>query len=346
MRLLIHTSIVVLLGISAQGFAQVAATVPKVITFDTLAAPGAYEQFLTPADHFDRRRFNISAGIAAGMYATASVGLYTAWYKGQGTGGFRTIDDSKEWEGMDKVGHVFTAYMYAGIANQGMKWAGVPKGRRLLLATGTSLLLQSTIEVMDGFSPAWGFSWHDMGANVAGAGLFVGQEALFGEQRILLKFSASGQDHSREAAASSPVGGPPRSPYDRAVQLYGSTPWTRFIKDYGGQTIWLSANPAVLVGRGDVAKLPWLNLAVGYSPNNIYGAFANGWAEEGYFYSYDAAFPRSHDFALSLDVDFTRIPTNNKTLKTLLFFAKFVKLPAPALLLNRTEGSRFKLFYF
>ena len=184
------------------------------------------------------------------MYATASVGLYAAWYRGQGVGKFQTIDDSKEWEGMDKVGHGFTAYMYAGIANQGLGWAGVPRTKRLLLTAGTSLLLQSTIEVMDGFSPAWGFSWYDMGANVAGTTLFIGQEALWNEQRILLKFSATGQRHSTVAGPTAPEGGPPLSPNDRAVQLYGSTPWTRFIKDYGGQTIWVSTNPAVLVGRG------------------------------------------------------------------------------------------------
>ncbi len=339
------------MGVFLAGLAPKQAAAQTESSLDTSGlevtiAPTAYQRFLTPSDTFNRKRFYVGGGIAAGMYATASVGLYTAWYKGQGTGGFRTINDSKEWEGMDKLGHGFAAYMYAGIANQGLEWAGMPKRRRLLLAAGTSLLLQSTIEVMDGFSPAWGFSWYDMGANAAGTGLFIGQEALFGEQRILMKFSASGQEHSAVAGPSVPDGGPPRSPRDRAEQLYGTTAWTRFIKDYGGQTIWLSANPAVLVGRADDARLPWLNLAVGYSPNNIYGAFENNWGEGGYAYNYNLAFPRTRDLALSLDVDFTRIPTKNKTLKTLLFFANFVKVPAPTLLINRVDGTRWKWLYF
>ncbi len=309
-------------------------------------ATGAYEAFLTPSTTFDRKRFFIGGGIAAGLYAGASVGLYAAWYRGQGTGRFQTIDDSREWEGMDKVGHGFTAYMYSGIANQGLEWAGVPRTRRLLLTAGTALLLQSTIEVMDGFSPAWGFSWYDMGANLAGTALFVSQEAIFREQRVLLKFSASRQYHSKIADPSQPEGGPDRSPNDRAVKLYGATAWTKFIKDYGGQTVWVSVNPAVLLGRASEARLSWLNLAVGYSPNNIYGAFYNSWSEQGFRYSYDEKYPRTHDFVLSLDADLTRVPTRSKTLKTVLFFANFVKIPAPALVLNNESGARWSWLYF
>ena len=42
---------------------------------------------------------------------------------------------------------------------------------------------------MDGFSEEWGGSWVDFAANAAGTSLLVGQELLWGEQRIKLKYS-------------------------------------------------------------------------------------------------------------------------------------------------------------
>lgn len=280
------------------------------------------------------------------MYAALSVGLYTAWYQNTGTGGFRTIDDSGEWEGMDKLGHVYTTYSYAGYANQGMKWSGVPKGRRLVLATASSMLLQSTVEIFDGMSPDWGFSWHDMAANALGAGLFVAQEGLWDEQRVFLKFSASRHAHPSTPVAARNEGGEPTSRAARAEQLYGSSPWTRFIKDYGGQTIWLSTNPSVLAGRARENKLPWLMLSVGYSPENVYGAYVNAWGEDSNSYDLNPVAPRSRQFITSFDIDLTRIQTRNRTLKTVLFLANIFKLPAPALLYDTTTGVEWRWLYF
>ncbi|OJU23360.1 MAG: hypothetical protein BGN92_03335 [Sphingobacteriales bacterium 41-5] len=47
----------------------------------------------------------------------------------------------------------------------------------------------TVIEILDGFSNKWGFSWGDMAANVFGAGMFQGQQLLWNEQRIKFKFS-------------------------------------------------------------------------------------------------------------------------------------------------------------
>ena len=302
--------------------------------------------FLRPADSFSRKRFYTSAGIATGMYAALSVGLYTAWYKDANTGGFRTIDDSGEWEGMDKLGHVYTTYSYAAYANQGLKWSGVPKGKRLVLATGTSLLLQSTVEVFDGLSPDWGFSWHDMASNALGAGVFVAQEAAWDEQRVFMKFSASRHRHPDVPVADGRGGTGISSRAERAEELYGASPWTRFIKDYGGQTIWLSANPAVLMGREADTKLPWLLVSVGYSPENIYGAYENYWTDADGYFDLRPEAPRSRQFIISVDVDLTRIPTKNRALKTVLFLANIFKAPAPALLFDTESGVEWRWLYF
>jgi hypothetical protein len=45
---------------------------------------------------------------------------------------------------------------------------------------------------MDGHSAKWGFSKGDMLANIAGCVLFEGQQLLWHEQRISLKYSYHG----------------------------------------------------------------------------------------------------------------------------------------------------------
>ena len=45
------------------------------------------------------------------------------------------------------------------------------------------------IEVMDGFSKGWGFSWGDEMANAFGTALAVAQNAYWDRQKIQIKFS-------------------------------------------------------------------------------------------------------------------------------------------------------------
>ena len=319
----------------------------RLVTLGDTAAgpPSRLNAFLTPVDTFSRKRYRLSAGVASGLYAVAAVGLYTAWYDDVVTGGFRTIDDSREWEGMDKFGHTFATYYYASVANAGLHWSGVPKRRRVLLAAATGMTLQTTVEVFDGFSADWGFSWWDMGANALGAAAFAAQEWAFDEQRVLLKFGAGPQSYPTTplpTRAGEPGG---VTAQDRADELFGPSPLTRFIKDYGGQTVWLAANPRVLLGKAEETRVPWLMLAVGYSPRNVLGAYDNTWAQDCCLYDAREVAPRSREFVLSLDVDLTRIPTRNRVLKTLLVFANAFKVPAPAVLLDSREGLQWRWFY-
>ena len=43
----------------------------------------------------------------------------------------------------------------------------------------------TTVEIMDGFSSAWGFSWGDEVANLSDSLLFTLQQYFWDEQRIL-----------------------------------------------------------------------------------------------------------------------------------------------------------------
>ena len=70
----------------------------------------------------------------------------------------------------------------------------------------------------------------------------------------------------------------------------------RALKDYNGQTYWLSFNMKSLLNI-EQEKFPnWLNLAVGYSGDNM----TNPYHEEG-------DDERKRQYLLSLDVDLTKI---------------------------------------
>jgi hypothetical protein len=293
-------------------------------------------RFLEPADSLDPGRFWTCAGIGAGLYTGASIGLYHAWYKGHELTGFHTFDDWGEWKDMDKAGHILSAYAEAALSFRGARWTGLDRRKSLWVATGVSLLIQSTIEVMDGFSAKWGFSWYDMGANLVGTGAFVGQELAWQEQRILFKASNHGYNYPDHLVY--PVGGgPPMSLRQRADELYGSTYAEIFLKDYNALRVWASVNPhAFLSGSKPGWLPPWLNIAVGYSGGNLYGGFENAWdGPNGERYVLDPTlFPRHRQFYLSLDADLSRIPTRSNVLRTVFHLLNWVKVPAPALEFN------------
>ena len=103
---------------------------------------------------------------------------------------------------------------------------------------------------MDGFSEEWGFSWTDMAANAAGTGLYVGQQLLWEEQRILLKYSF----HRTQFAKQRP-------------NILGNGLSEEFLKDYNGQTYWLSANINSFLKTESIPN--WLNVAFGYGAEGM-----------------------------------------------------------------------------
>jgi hypothetical protein len=97
------------------------------------------------------------------------------------------------------------------------------------------------------------------------------------------------------------------------------------LKDYNGQTYWLSGNIKSLFG---LQKMPaWLNVAVGYGAGGMLTAERDEATPEGRIDTGN----RYRQFYLSPDIDWTRIPTRSQTLKTVFKVINFIKIPAPAL---------------
>jgi uncharacterized protein YfiM (DUF2279 family) len=270
------------------------------------------------------------AGIHAGAYAGTLLILSQAWYKDEPKTSFQVFDDSKEWLQVDKVGHVWTAYNIANYSTQMWEWSGFAPKKAAILGGISSIGYQTILEVLDAHSAKWGWSWADVAANITGAGMFTFQELAWGEQRIRFKFSS----HPVKYAADLKT---------RADELYGKTFPERLLKDYNGQTYWLSMN---LKSMWQSDKVPsWLNLAVGYGAKGLFGGFENRVIKNGFPVFDRSDIPRLRQWYLSPDIDFSKIKTNKKGVRTLFTLLNMIKMPAPALEL--TNGKlKGRLLYF
>ena len=284
----------------------------------------AQSQFTTLyPDTINKKRLYTTIGIGAGVYVSGISFLNYIWYKDSERVPFNFYDDSKGYLQMDKFGHAYAAYWESYTAYYALRRAGVSKKKALIYGGPVGLIFQTPIEIFDGMYEGWGFSWPDMIANAFGPALFVIQEAAFDQQVFLMKFSYS------------------PSIYPDYHSHLGESQIERFFMDYNAHTYWLSGNIQKLTG---VKKIPsWINLAFGYSANGMIYEFENPTFYRG------EPFPeleRYRQFIFSLDVDFTRIHTDKKWVRTLFRTMNLIKVPFPAIELNRVDGLKFRSLYF
>lgn len=293
------------------------ALIAAIALFFGMGSAWAQSDFWQPSDTLHKGRLTLVAATAGAGFAGTMIGLNELWYSNQPRSSFHFFDDNADWLQMDKSGHAATGYQLSRLGFEATRWTGVEDRKAMWAGTGFAMLFLSGIEVLDGFSAEWGFSFGDFGANVAGGALFLGQQLGWEEQRMALKFSysPSGLAHHRP-------------------ETLGSSDLERVIKDYNGQTYWLSVNPGSF--RPKSARiLPWLNVALGYSGFGMLGGAANP-----DFNAAGDALPRMERYRryfLSFDVDLTRIPTNSGFLRTIFSTFGFVKIPAPAVEYSRGD---------
>ena len=275
--------------------------------------------FLTPSDSLNAKRFKTVLITEASLVGVTLIGLNQLWYADYPKSKFQTINDSDEWLQMDKFGHLFSAYQLSKLGAQSFNWAGANQKQQLIYGAGLSLGFLTAVEVMDGYSAEWGFSWSDIAANSAGAGLFVGQELLWKEQRIKLKYSF----HRTRFAPQRP-------------NKLGNGLTEEFLKDYNGQTYWLSFNIYSFIKDGKLPK--WLNVAVGYGATGMLSGRSETLPELNQ--------NRLRQFYVSLDIDLERIETNSSVLKTVFSIINVVKIPLPTLEINSNGRVKTHAFFF
>lgn len=277
--------------------------------------------FLKPSDTLNKTRRNTVVITEATVGGLTLLGLNQLWYSDFQRSKFHTINDNNEWLQMDKLGHSFTAYQVGRFGADVLNWSGVSEKDQLIYGATLGFSFLTAVEVLDGFSKEWGFSWGDFVANATGTGLYVGQELLWKEQRITLKYSF----HRTSYAGQRP-------------DKLGAGFLEETLKDYNGQTYWLSANLHSFFKQSRLPK--WLNVAFGYGGEGMLAGTKTTQVE------LFGQSKRRRQYYLSLDIDLTKINTNSQILRTLFSIFNVVKVPLPTVELTGKNGIKFHAIYF
>lgn len=269
----------------------------------------------------NKGRIALITGLNVVGYGTSIIIFNNTWYKDYPKTSFHTFNDSKEWLQMDKIGHSWAAYNSARGSAAMWRWAGLSDKKATWIGGLSSTAYLTVIEILDAHSVKWGWSWADMAANIFGSGIFIGQQLGWEEQRIQFKFSFHKKNYSEPMLKQ------------RADDLFGSSLTERMLKDYNGQTYWLSANLRSFFKNSNIPS--WLNIAIGYGAEGMFGGFENKWTDE------DSGFPvdrtdiqRYRQWYLSPDINFSKIKTNSKAIKVLFAALDAFKFPAPGIELS------------
>jgi len=220
---------------------------------------------------------------------------------------------------MDKTGHFVTSYYLGLLGYKSLRWAGLDKNRSLIYGGSCGLIYLTSIEILDGFSEGWGFSIGDMAANISGTGIFIAQEHFFEKQYIIAKYSYKKSIYTKNDTSS----------------FLGKTFLENTLKDYNGQTYWLSIDINSITNR---KILPYyMNIAIGYSAEGMYRA------EKKYDNLYGTS--RYRQYFISFDIDITKIKTKNKLIKTVTKCFAFIKIPFPTIEFNNSRNKNIKFYW-
>ncbi len=222
-------------------------------------------------------------------------------------GKFHLKQDWKTWRGMDKFYHNYGSYQMSALFYQANKLSGFDSIKALNLAFLESTLFSTTKEFADGHIDIGGWSWYDILMNFTGNSLFYSQQRFLGKQKIYYKYSYFSSDLQK---------------YNPTV--LGTSYKNYWLKDYNGETFWLST----ALGDWNLTGNKWLKplgICVGYGANNL----IEEWDNPSSFTQ-----PRYSQYYLGLDINWQQIQTNNKVLKTVFFLLNRFRFPLPSLEIN------------
>jgi hypothetical protein len=277
----------------------------------------SYSRNLSDSDSLNSKQLRNVIIFESATAVTTLVGLSVLWYADYPQSSFHFINDNDEWLQMDKFGHVTSSYYIGKIGYELLRIPGVERKKAIWIGGSTGFVYLGIVEILDGFSAGWGASMGDVAANALGSATFISQQLGWDEQRILLKWSY----HNSSYAQYNP-------------DMLGSTFPERMIKDYNGQTYWLSANIHSFLNVE--SRFPkWLNISMGYSGDGMIGARSNPSEVNGIPVPY---FVRTRQYFLAPDIDLTRIKTKSPFMKMIFNIFGVLKFPLPAVEYNAVQG--------
>ncbi len=249
-----------------------------------------------------------------------STALYYAWYKPYARTQFKFFNDGAEWRGMDKIGHFGSAWFLS----QTLFRAGIGSGLNRFEAQRYSAISvwswMTAIEVMDGFSAGWGFSWYDMAANSGGIALSVLQNKhiVHPDIRICYSWQSGSLSNLRP-------------------EMLGKNVPERMLKNYNEQRYWLSVPLNVFSKNAPT----WLCVSFGYSANGMLGARENIWSQKDGTQVNYSQINRYSTYRFSIDLDLRRIPVKSKFIRSAFYAISWIKIPAPQIGYSRQQGIDF-----
>jgi hypothetical protein len=266
----------------------------------------AFENDTLALNFSQQKKHNAIISSFAIVGSTASfIGLNTLWYKDYPRSNFHFFNDRKEWMQMDKCGHAFTSYQIGRNFYNTLHTSASNRNRNIFLGGASGLIYLTSIEILDGKCAQWGFSKSDMIANTFGYFLFASQEYFLQQQFISLKFSYQKSEFA-----------------NMRPETFGRNFQQRLLKDYNGQTYWLSA-PLSLNRPNTKRFTQWLCISFGYSiDENLYAD--NNINSVNNFHA-------TREFFFSFDADLNGIEWRRKWMKKIASVINFIKIPSPTI---------------
>lgn len=253
----------------------------------------------------------------AGFLTVGSVGVFmyerSQWWDGTGNG-FHFDDQLNYAHNFDKIGHFHGAYTYAMLVARGLEWTGMRPKRAALWGSSVALLIQTQVEIFDGYSAKWGFDRYDQLANTLGVGWFYAQQRIYALQDFQLRFG-----YFPETVAK----------LDGGTQTVGLDKF--LTDDYANHSYWISMRLWNYLPERLQRWWPsFLQISV--------GAALDDWLP-------DESKPGHLSYYLSIDLDFKRIIPQRRWLgRTAADILNLFHFPAPAIRLH--PNARFHLLYY
>jgi hypothetical protein len=282
---------------------------------------------LKPAIGYDSKRVLFLFTCLALTWTGVLTGLSILWYSQTADGGFHWFDDNAGWLQVDKLGHFFTTFQESRLIMLMVSWTGINSKAAAKWGFFGGLLFQTPIELLDGFQPTYGASWGDLLANFSGAVLFYVQITWMHKLILIPKFSVSAHPLA-----------------ELRPGFFGNNFFQKILKDYNGQTYWMSIEIPFLHRRLGVPD--WLCVSIGYSGEGLLGGDDNIFKDKTGEEKDYSHILRSRQWLLSLDVNWEKVNAKSYWLKTAIQIVSLIKFPAPALEYNAAYGLRWHWVYF
>jgi hypothetical protein len=265
-----------------------------LVTFLLFAVPARAQDTLHNAadDSLHSYRLALVTGITSAGFIYGYTMQHAMWWKGEKSPfHFEWKQDWTYALGSDKFGHAYFPYLVSNIYCKLFQWSGVNETKSIWLGSALGMSYQTFIEIRDGFSKEWGFSWGDFTADLLGSSYPVAQYYYPWLRNITLKISYY--------------------PSNRFREHHNST----LIDDYESTYDWVSVSVHSLLPYECKKFWPaFVNLALGHSVKNL-----------------DDPSGGHHEFYLGLDWNLLSIPDSWWLYRILKNTIGYYHLPAPAI---------------